>query len=279
VSTATLGRPCAGQLNIRTWGTGRPVVLVHGLGTCSRIWENQLDGLALKYRAITMDVRGFGESVWPANRIGGITDIVDDIIEVCESAGEAVHYLGTSMGGFFGQLVAHRRPELLRSLSLVNSAAKNVIPKEIVRTRLEALRSTTMEQLAGLVADQALGDRADPVLRVWLRAMIAKTPPDVYAHFLTEVLDGFDASAHLGAIRVPTLVLTGALDRVIPTVYGAELARLIPTSVYHQMDGVGHIACVENPRDFNQILLDFLASVDDVDIGDGEEGQRRSCHW
>lgn len=260
-----------GRLSVRHWGVGPPVLLVHGLGTSAEIWINQIEQLASDYHTIAPDVRGFGASDWSVDRLGGLTEVVDDLIEICDRAGDAVHYVGTSMGGFFGQVLALRRPDLLRSLTLANSAARNVISEVIVQQRLETLRRLTMCDLANLVCEQALAQSADPGLREWLRAIVSRTPAKTYAHFLDNVLRDFDVRGKLAAISTPTLILTGALDRVIPPEYGAELARLIPSSVHREIGGVGHIACAEDPQAFNRIVLGF---IDDVDRKRGRAATR-----
>ncbi|WP_028217025.1 alpha/beta fold hydrolase [Paraburkholderia oxyphila] len=263
-----------GSLNVRQWGEGAPLLLVHGLGTSSDLWAHQLRAFASRYRVVAMDLPGFGRSQrLPGREDGGdgLPAIVDDLAELCSRLGSPVHYVGTSMGGFFGLALALARPDLLRSLVLCNTAARNVIPPEIVAGRLAALRTATTDELGEMVTRQALGPQADPFLHEWFRELIARNSAFFYGHYLSVILSGFDVADRLGEITLPALVLTGECDRVIPPAHGAELARRLSASTLHELVDTGHIACAEQPEAFNRAILDFLAGVDRIDAGQPTE--------
>ena len=78
---------------------------------------------------------------------------------------------------------------------------------------------------------------------------------------MTEGLRGFDAGARLGNIRIPTLVITGEHDRVLPREGGEEIARLIPGAALVEIKGVGHLGYAEKPGEFNGVVLSFLNDV------------------
>ncbi|WP_322061144.1 alpha/beta fold hydrolase [Paraburkholderia sp. J63] len=263
-----------GSLNVRQWGEGAPLLLVHGLGTSSDLWMHQLRPFASRYRVVAVDLPGFGRTQrLPGRGDGGdgLSTIVDDLAELCSRLRGPVHYLGTSMGGFFGLALALAHSGLLRSLVLCNTAARNVISPEIVATRLAALRTSTMDELGEMVTRQALGPLADPFLHEWFRELIARNSPAFYRHYLSVILNDFDVTDRLGEIALPALVLTGEHDRVISPAHGAELARRLSAGALHELAGTGHIACAEQPEAFNRAVLDFLAGVDSVDAGQPTE--------
>ena len=251
------------EVNVRQWGSGEPLLLVHGLGANSNLWCHQIRPLAARYHVLALDLRGFGRSSKPHDRQSYSIDIMaDDIAAVCNALDlPAIHYLGVSMGGFIGQAFALRHPARCRSLILGHTAAEFGIPAEVMSTRMEALSQVSMDEYAKLVAAQALAQPPDAVVDEWLREMIAGNDREAYRHVLAGALAAFDVTARLGEIHCPTLVVCGSEDRVIPPDKGAALARGIRGATHVQLDGVGHIGYAEKPEAFNPLVLDFLRTV------------------
>lgn len=247
-------------LNVRQWGTGVPLLLIHGLGGCTGLWCHQLRAFAERYHVIAIDVRGFGRSDKPAAADAYSIDlVVDDILTVLDTLSiERVHYLGSSMGGFFGLAAALRAPERLRSLVLCHTGCRFGIPAAIVRARAAALAEQSMDDYARLVVSQALAQPADPFVLEWLAEIIAANDRHAYACFLTGVLAGFDLSTRVAQISLPALVLGGEQDQVIPMAFSEELHRLLPASQLRMLAGVGHIGYAEDPVRFNAAVLGFL---------------------
>ncbi len=250
------------EINVRQWGRGETVFLVHGLGARSGLWINQVPVLSPHYHVVAIDLRGFGRSGKPQVREAYTIDqMADDVIGVCEALHlSSIHYLGVSMGGFIGQTLALKAPELCRSLILGHTACEFGIPQEILDVRMAALDSTSMDEYAKLVAAQALAQPPDPIVEEWLCEMIADNDLTAYKHVLAGALAEFDVSAQVGSIQQPTLVISGSDDRVIPPDKGSKLNELMPNSEYVLVDGVGHIGYAEKPEIFNQHMTTFLAS-------------------
>ncbi|MGE3745302.1 MAG: alpha/beta fold hydrolase [Sphingomonadaceae bacterium] len=247
-----------GPLNVRMWGSGEPLLLVHGLGASSDLWAAQVRPFAQHYEVVAIDVRGFGRSV--ATQLDFTLDnLVEDVVDLCAVLKfDRVHFLGSSMGGFIGQKLALSAPGLCQSLILCHTGSQNGIPREIIDSRLEAIRGMPMDDFAALVSKQALAEPADPFTLEWLREMIAKNDPDLYAHYLGTVLSDFDVTDRVGEIRAPTLIISGSEDRVIPPRFGVTLHELMPGSRHHLMSGVGHLGYAEKPDEFNSLVLEFL---------------------
>ncbi len=250
------------NINVRSWGEGAPVLFVHGLGMSSDLWDNQLRPFSSKYRMHAVDLRGFGRSDKP-NTPGcySIELLTQDIAAVVQGlGGEPVHFVGTSMGGYIGVQLAITAPELCRSLSLCHTGYRAGISEEVLSSRLSALQTQTMEEYAPLVASQALAQPADPVNTEWLLEHLARNDHRAYSQVLGEGLRGFDASTEVGRIDIPTLVIVGGEDRVIPPQAGRDLAAKIPGAKLVEIAAVGHISYMERPDEFNRPILDFIAS-------------------
>lgn len=251
-------------INVEEAGDGPAIMLVHGIGLRGGAWINQLPVFAARHRVLAVDLRGFGHSSKPtAPGSYTIDRFADDLIGVVENLGIApIHYVGSSLGGYIGQAIAIRRPELLRSLVLCHTASVSSIPAKVREARLRTLRKKSMVQYAHLVANQALAAHIRPAVHEWMCDMIADNDREVYAQAFTEGLEHFDVRRQVGAIHIPTLVLVGELDRVIPPAGGRKTAALIPDARLVTISGVGHVSYVERPLEFNQTVLGFIDEVE-----------------
>jgi 3-oxoadipate enol-lactonase len=251
-------------INVREAGTGSPLLLVHGLGLRSDVWINQFDAFAERYRVLAPDLRGAGASSHPRVRGSYLIDrFVDDLILVIhEIARGPVHYVGTSSGGFIGQAMALRAPELFKSLVLCHSASFSRIPPRVLQARIRTLKSGTMEDYSHLVAAQALATHQRPAVLEWFREMLEQNDRDLYGQMFVECMKSFDLRKRVGQIHIPTLVVVGEHDRVIPAAQGRETARLIPGARAVTMRGVGHCGYIEQPLEFNHLVLQFIDQVE-----------------
>jgi 3-oxoadipate enol-lactonase len=250
-------------INVEQAGAGSAIMLVHGIGLRGGAWINQLPVFGAHHRVLAVDLRGFGQSSKPtAPGSYKIECFADDLIGVIEKLGVApIHYVGSSLGGYIGQAIAIRRPELLRSLVLCHTASVSSIPAKVKTLRLRTLSEKSMVQYAHLVASQALVAHIRPAVHEWVCDMIADNDREVYAQAFTEALEHFDVRRQVGAIRLPTLVLVGELDRVIPPAGGRKTAALIPGARLATIGGAGHVSYVEQPLEFNEIVLGFIDQV------------------
>jgi len=247
-------------INFEDTGSGPAILLVHGLGCRGEVWINQLPLFAEHHRVIAVDLRGFGRSSKPTEPGSYELDrFVDDLIALVEKLDIApIHYVGTSLGGYIGQVFAIRRPDLLRSLVLCHTASVSSIPARVRAARLRALNKKSMVHYGHLVASQALAVHVRPAVHEWLCEMVADNDREVYTQVFNEGLGHFDVRKLVGAIRVPTMVLVGELDRVIPAAGGRKTAALIPGARLSAIAGVGHISYLEQPQEFNRAVLGFI---------------------
>ena len=118
-----------------------------------------------------------------------------------------------------------------------------------------------LEEYAEIVVEQACSANASRELRSWVAKLLVRNDKRAYTQVMTEGLRDFDAGAQLGTIRIPTLVITGECDQVLPKEGGEEIARLIPGSVLVELEGVGHLGYVERPAEFNDVVLSFIDNL------------------
>ena len=251
------------KLFVQQEGEGEPLILIHGLGMSSALWINQTPVFSRHFRTMAVDLRGFGQSSRP-DRPGdyAIDILAEDIAVLIERLElDRCHVLGTSMGGFIGQALALAHPNLCRSLILCHTAPRMSIPSEVLARRVEALGSMSLEKYAEIVVEQACSANASQKLRSWVASLVVCNDKRTYTQVMTEGLRGFDVGEELGKIRVPTLVITGEHDQVLPKEGGEEIARLISGALLVEIEGVGHLGYAERPAEFNEAVLSFLNDI------------------
>ena len=250
-------------INVQKWGAGEPLMLVHGLGMDSDLWANQVPALSPHYRLIGVDLRGFGKSDRPSEPGSYSVEVLaQDLANVASELGiSKMHYLGTSMGGFIGQALALAEPNLCQSLILCHTSCRMSIPEDVLQERVHALQEMSMEEYGRVVATQALAPNPDMELVEWLIQKIARNDKRAYTQVLTEGLRDFDVADQIKTIDIPTLVIIGDHDRVIPPDQGREVARRIPNAQLVTMKDSGHLSYAEQLDAFNTAVQKFLADV------------------
>ncbi len=247
-----------GALHLQVDGPkGAPaVIFANSLGTDLRLWDRVLPLLPQGLRYIRYDKRGHGLSSLGGGSV--IDDHVEDAIAVIEEvAGGPVVFVGLSIGGLIGQVVASRRPDLVRALVLSNTAAK-LGTAESWQARIDAVTADGLDSIANAVMERwfAPAFRATPDLALW-RAMMARTPAAGYtaACAALAVADQTEATR---ALRLPVLVIAGSEDGASPAAVVKATADLIPGAAFHEIPGTGHLPCVEAPAEWAALVAPFL---------------------
>jgi len=256
------------NIGVHEAGAGSPVMLVHGLGMRADVWINQVDVFASRHRVLAPDLRGAGgSSHLTAPGSYQIDRFVDDLIAITHKfADRPIHFVGTSSGGFIGQVMALKAPELVRSLVLCHSASVSRIPARVLNARVSMLKNGTMEDYARLVAEQALATHQRPAVLDWFLEMVADNDRDIYRQIYIECMKSFDVRKRVKTITTPTLVVIGEHDRVMLPAGARETARLIPKARTALMRGVGHCGYIEQPLEFNRIVLQFIDRVEAAEL-------------
>jgi pimeloyl-ACP methyl ester carboxylesterase len=230
---------------VETGAGPETVVLIHGLSGSSRWWKRNIPALAARYRVVVPDVIGFGRSRCPG-MLPSMPEVAGIFAEWMDAAGTGpVHLVGHSMGGHLSVHVASRFPDRVRSLVLVDAAG--------VR------RPLTVTAMARFVYELApprqWGDPAFlPV--IWGDALTAG--PLAVAQGLRNILRD-DVRPLLPDLRVPTLVLWGAGDSIIPLEHARVFRESIPGARLVLIPDAFHNPMVDRPEAFNRAVLGFLA--------------------
>jgi 3-oxoadipate enol-lactonase len=185
-----------------------------------------------------------------------------DVAALLERLGEpAAHVVGLSLGGCVGLTLALDRPELVRSLTLVNTFARPAAagPRGALRlaTRLGLLACAPMRVVAAHVARGLFPRPEQQALYRAAVASLAGTRRLTYFASLLGLLT-FDERSRLGDIRRPTLVIAGDRDTTVPLVCKQALQRSIPGAELVVVSDSGHVTPYDQASRFNALLLGFL---------------------
>jgi pimeloyl-ACP methyl ester carboxylesterase len=242
-------------------GEGSPLVFIHGFPLSRATWSRQIDGFQPTHRVIAPDLRGLGQSeAQPGtNTMERYADDVHALLRQLETG--PVVLAGHSMGGYVALAFARRHPELLRGLVLVATKAGADTPQAADGRRATA-EKVELEGVDGVVDAMApkmlaAGNR-DAAMAEQVRAFMEPSKPEGVIGALLGMAERPDSTPSLGRIRVPTLVVTGAADTVIPPAESEALAKGIPGAELVIIPDAGHLVAFEKPEEFNQALRGWL---------------------
>ena len=250
-------------------GAGPDVVLIAGLSDPAEAWEPQLQGLSDRYRVTAFDNRGAGRSPMPADGFT-VMDMADDTAALVRSLGlGAVHIAGFSGGSVTAQHVAHRHPELVRSLVLQSTwAAFDDYMATMVRSLRWAIETAPSERAAleafflWVYTPRAHNDGT--VSQIIDEALAFPHPQSPEG--FNRQLDAWmvhDSRRWLATIDVPTLVLAGEIDPMTRPQLGQEVADAIPGALFRVLAGESHQPFQEDPETWNRVVDDFWTSIED----------------
>jgi 3-oxoadipate enol-lactonase len=243
-------------------GTGKPLLLMHGLGYGRWGWEPVVDAFADDHRVLFYDNRGIGDSDVPAGPYTA-RQLAEDSIAVLDAAGvERADVVGTSLGGMAAQELALGFPDRVERLVLActtpGGLSAHPMPQQTVDLMLAAATLAPEVALRRFV-ENALAPGAPEVLVERIYALRLANPFDAKGWQAQAAAGvGFDALDRISAIQAPTLVVTGTADVVVDPRNSELLAERIPNSRLERVQG-GHLFFWEDPARFVTLVKEFLA--------------------
>lgn len=243
-----------------------PLLLIHGFPHDRTLWQHQVDDLKDIARPIAPDLRGFGDSGSPENTMT-MTGHADDLKGFLDGmrVRRAV-VCGLSMGGYVALAFLNKYPDSVEGLVLCNTRAGADAPE--ARKKRQALAKRVLAEGMDIVAEelfapmmagsskQAHPERAAEVLRMMQRQRPAGVAASAQGMAMRP-----DRSPMLPHVHVPTLIITGEKDELIPVQESEAMRDAIPGSELVVIPGVGHLTNVEAPDIFNSALRRFLTTI------------------
>jgi pimeloyl-ACP methyl ester carboxylesterase len=269
----------------RTPGTGDPALYVHGLGGSSTNWTDLAALLSGHVDGMALDLPGFGGSDPARDGDYSLAAHARVVARVIEQWGRGpVHLAGNSLGGAVCVLLAARRPELVKTLTLVSPAMPDLRPRRSPAVLIGAFgvpglrwvagrwieRSTVEERVRGVLdicfADpslipevrwaEAVAEERRQLTVPWARAAFAGSVRGLVGAYVRTGRRSLWAEA--AAITAPTAVVWGARDRLVDVVLAPRTARTIPGATLLVLPEVGHVAHLESPPAVARVILGLL---------------------
>lgn len=243
-------------------GEGTPLLFIHGLGSTRRDWDPQMTAFAKNYQVISFDLRGHGESDKPAGPYS-IAMFAADAAALLRALNiEAVHVVGISLGGAIAFQLTLDHPDLVRSLTIVNSGpeaiVRGLLQKFGVWLRFQALRKGRIAQLGKAIGMKLFPAPESHAARDGFIERFAHNDPLAYEHSLRALI-GWSVAERIGDIKCPVLSIAADKDYTPLSFKEAYVAR-IPGAKLEVVADSRHALPMEKPAQFNAVLEKFLAA-------------------
>jgi pimeloyl-ACP methyl ester carboxylesterase len=276
------------SVSYRRAGWGPVIVLIHGITGSSETWEDVIEPLAEHYTVVAPDLLGHGQSAKPRGdySLGAYASGIRDLLGALGH--DRATIVGHSLGGGVAMQMAYQFPERCERLVLVSSGGLGrevhamlraaVLPgSELVVPLLASSRVLNATSAVGSFFGR-LGLRAGPDLEEMWRGFSSLNDVGARAafiHTLRGIVDPggqrVNATDRLYlAQRVPTMLLWGERDPIIPAHHGRAAAALIPGSRFETFPGAGHFPYRSDPRGFVRTLGDFIESTEPADVNEDD---------
>ena len=255
-----------GTLRVQVGGTGAPIVFWPSLLMTGDMWHGVADRLVARSQVVLVDPPGQGGSQ-PLTGMFGFGDCARCVVDILDGLGlDRVHFVGNSWGGMIGGTFAATYPERIGRAVLMNATAGRAGVRQKVQFAM-LLRLAQWHGEIGPVLTRS-------VLKAFLGPTTFRERPDVVAHVRSAMKSVDipsvswavksvvparpDQRGLFAEIRTPVLVVAGAEDVTFPPREAIAMAEAIPNSSFRVLDGVAHLAGLEDPALVSTLVDEFL---------------------
>ena len=245
--------------------TGAPVVLLHGLGTTSRLFDDMVDEMPMGLRIIRPNFRGHGASTMPKGKtsMGGLVRDIEQVLDQLIIQDAVV--VGHGLGGMVAQALAVKRLDLMRAMVLINSASRLGVASQWERLLSDL---STQGHKAYVAASTALWFTKDwretGQGRTWTEGFAAMDTDTIAA--VISAISGTDLYRPTSGLRLPTLGIAGSSDRAIPPDMTRETVDLVPGSQFALLQKSGHLTPADQPAKTAEVLTAFLKQIGHITV-------------
>ncbi len=246
-----------------------PIIFLHGFPFDKSMWNGQLDSLKSSYRVIACDIRGFGKTT-AENTALSIDLFSEDLVSFMDKLNITKAIIcGLSMGGYISLNAIKRFPERFEALILCDTQCiadsaevKENRYKAIEQINLEGVTEFSEKFIKGVFHPDSLTNKIAVVEN--LQTVVVANSKGIISAGLTALAERSETCSSLDAIGIPTLIICGREDKVIPLAQAEFMHGHIKGSILKIIDTAGHVSNLEQPEQFNKCVLDFLNSLNAV---------------
>jgi 3-oxoadipate enol-lactonase len=245
-------------------GQGEPLLLIHGFPLSSQMYVPQRAALKHRFRVITPDLRGMGQSDVPTSGYS-MDAYVDDLLALLDHLDiERAVVGGMSMGGYIAFALLRRAPERVKGLVLIDTKA-TADDEEMLQKRralIEQVRNGGPKEAAD--TSKMLTERThqeNPDLVDYVQSIMLSTPADGIVGALQAMIVRPDSTSMLRTINVPTLIIVGSDDPLTPPESAKQMQQVMPNARLVVIEDAAHASNLERPEDVNRAILDWASEV------------------
>jgi 3-oxoadipate enol-lactonase len=242
-------------------GEGQPLVFIHGLGSSTKDWEKQVAFFSSRYRVVTFDCRGHGQSDKPRGRYS-IRTFAEDTAALIKALGIApAHIVGLSMGGMIAFQLAVDEPDMVKTMVIVNSGPALILhtlrEKWMFFKRRLIVRFLGMRMLGKFLGNVLLPDPEQAQIK---KIFVERWSENDRLAYLASMkaLFGWSVIDKLGNIQCPSLIITADQDYT-PAAAKEAYASLMPRAKVIVINKSRHLTPIDQAQAFNDAVMDFLS--------------------
>jgi 3-oxoadipate enol-lactonase len=257
------------ELHYERAGSGEPLLLIQGMSGTHVSWgEPFRSALEESFDVVAFDNRGIGLSARISEPFT-IAEMAEDTAELLERLEiESAHVVGISMGGMIAQELALAHPQRLRSLTLgctyCGGEGSRLMPRVNAEKLAAGMASGDRDKAirASYEVNLSPAFRAEESSYDAFHAMAIEVPAArKVIELQVQAIFGHDTSDRLGAIDVPTLIVHGTVDGVLPFSNGEQIASLMPSARFEALADVGHMFWWEQPQRSAELIREHALSA------------------
>jgi pimeloyl-ACP methyl ester carboxylesterase len=247
------------------WREAGTVLMIHGNNESGIAWYGWVPHLARRYKVVRPDMRGFGESTpVPRDFPWTLDTVIDDYVKLMDSLGiDRFHLVGAKIGGVIGRAFAARRPDRVRTLTVVGSPPPIRADAATREQRVREVEEQGIEYWARRTMGSRLGSAFPKEGAEWWIRFMARTPVSTSAGFVGTV-NFSDITGDVKKIKCPMLVLT-TVDSALATVEQTKAwQQQVPHSELVVLPGNSYHVAATDPDECAEATLDFLRRHDEA---------------
>lgn len=248
-----------------TAGTGQPLIFLHGIGSTGHVWQAQVDYFSKAYLCVGLDLPGYGGT--PPLNDNNFETLSHWLKQTLDEHGwKRPILVGNSYGGMIIQEFLYLYPGVATAVVLFGTSPAfgkkdGEWQQSYIRARLEPFENgATMADMVPSMIKGLIGSKATAAGIEAAKEDVLRVPVDTFCTSVKTLLL-FDRRNNLPNINIPTLLLVGSEDKNAPPKMMAKTATYIPDSKFVEIEGLGHIAHIEDSAVFNSALEQFLQEI------------------
>jgi pimeloyl-ACP methyl ester carboxylesterase len=248
-----------GRINYSVYGEGKAVLLIHGFGEDSQIWQNQVARFGKDFKLIVPDLPGSGKSdfIPEVFSMEDHSDLLEELLTYEKV--DAADIIGHSMGGYIAMAFAEKFPERMTGLCLFHSScyADSEEKVESRRKSIQFIKQNGSHKFLESTTPNLFSEKTketNPGLVQEIIDRYSNFNPNSLVHYYEAMIQRPDRSEVLRKLPKPVLIIAGEHDNAVPLKHSLEQSHLPELSYFHSLKDSGHMGMLEEPANSNHYL-------------------------